>query len=228
MPYKRRYKRKSKRYPRSIKSLRKNRYNKYKSSIVRAVANTGPPDTQFIKFKYVTSFARNTMVSENRVFRMNSCHDPDIELLSEDQPMAWDQYKNLYSAYQVYASKITVRVNNLHINNIVDWVILPSNFNVAHTTLAAALEQPYVKWGTSTGSNAGGTSSNSCYMTIQKLESRPITSLAFQASITTDPVEVKFWNLQFFSSGGGNLDINVIVEIIYYTKMFERTQLTVS
>lgn len=102
MPYARRRKKAPRKYNRRRKTYRRR---------PRIPLGIHKRTNQIARLRYCDTIDLDPGVSgtlSTNVFRANSCHDPNQTGVGH-QPMAWDEYSELYNHYVVLGSKITVQ-----------------------------------------------------------------------------------------------------------------------
>ncbi len=227
MPYKRRYKKKTRR------PYKKRRYNRNKMSISYAPSNTGIQDTSFVKLVYNQDLILNLAASEQTVFTLNGIFAPWVSG-SGHQPLGFDEYSNFYESNQCYASKIHVKFINTNAlsgqtPNTVQCMVFPSNLNQPIQAINNTLEQPYVKWKSLSHVSSRGYTDIISYMTVKKMEARNVLDKDFQSTFASLPKEQKFWIIRCYNDRTStNLEVRMLVRIEYYVKFFDRVLLAQS
>lgn len=213
-----------KRYRKSKKKF--SRKNKLSSLRLRGVSLM--PDTLFLKLKYEQVTQGATAVTNTHRYALNGLFDPDLTG-GGHHPLGFDQWMNFYEAYEIHASKISVRILNQGLV-MANAAVYPANNATVLTNYSTASEQPY-SVRRSIGSSDGGhnivTLNN--YMNMEKFEGRNTDSVNYVGNVTSNPGITREWHLMISSSDvASNLNVAFNTKIVYYVKLFRRQNLAQS
>lgn len=197
-----------------------------RTSIVTGVSAV--PDRLFIKLRYAETFDRTPAGNnDDYVFRGNSIFDPNLTG-SGHQPLAHDQWANLYNSYRVRACGIKVQFINTG-GPAGIFAIIPSFDVTSFTSINDMAEAPRSKvsmW-SSTSSRYGVTLSH--YMTTAEVRGvdpqRVELDDLFAAAMNADPTQVWYWHV----CGQANntpFTYSMLVRLTYYVELFGRVALT--
>ena len=239
MPYRKRYRKRSRRRKYNKRRSYIKRYMRRRFSMPRTLISktaTGIPDRQMMKLKYTDFLTLDPAGTlENYLYRGNSLFDPDLTG-GGHQPLGRDQWVNFYSRYRVRASKIRVsflpRSNTTIDSNIMIHVIPTLDAGSVSQQPRDLVEQPYSRWrllGTANGTQNGVNLHN--YMSTKKIMGIPdINTDDYASLMTTNPLRQWYWNLgvQNLQSTVGIPGANVCVQITYYVELFDRVSLSES
>ena len=169
-----------------------------------------------------TSGVANTALT----WSMNDLFDPFLAN-STIQPIGFDQLTNIYNKYQVHASRITIKLVNLTTTGGV-WVsIFPSAINTNALSFTGATEQPYSKYciiGVATGQDVGLLKN---YCSCSKVVGRIIKyDQNFAGTATSNPGTQLYWQFNMSHLDGvSNINVQYLIEIMYYCEFWARVQI---
>lgn len=200
-----------------------------KQSIVKSLSAPLPLKLQ-TNLRYVDSFVLNPGIGVLAIhqFAANDIFDPDVTGVGH-QPLGRDELATFYNGYRVLASVITVSFMP-HSNNSATGTqmvgIMQNQDTSVPSSVTGFFEQPDVKFGIVTNSNATGIKTIRASWSEAKIdkESRTVTAMG------SSPAK-----LQRYSIGAGCADgtsdgsnITAVVSITYRVVFSERKDLTSS
>lgn len=194
-----------------------------------AGVNPGPvSDQQVTKMRYAQSDALNGNIVNSTVFRMNSIFDPYSSGVGH-QPYGHDQWNNFYGNYEVYACGIKVHFAN-NTTQPVQCTLLPSNNSSVSSGNTLSVEKPYSKTVVCGGGTSGDNKTSlSHFMTVAKALGTKGRQTDRSAAFGANPAEQSFWHILVANMDGTNLsDVDILVELTYYVRMYDRLPLAES
>lgn len=185
------------------------------------------PLKRFCVFRYVDNVLWTTVGGiDYNIYRGNSLYDPDYTGAGA-QPMSYDQCCALYDRFIVHGAEIKVVVQNM--DAVPVYAVLGRSYlPTAFTSAAQLSERPD---SISRYLGAGGSSTDTAVM---KMYTNTKTILGYknvmddyEASHQYNGNPTKQWFYHFWVENDdlGNLAVNIVVEIKYYTMMTDRTHL---
>ncbi len=182
---------------------------------------------KYITFKYsdVISQSLATVTATNQIFNMNSIFDPD-RTGTGHQPYGHDTLAEVYNRYRVWAFswKITFHAESQGF----DIVTIPTNGNLAsaisnQASFSAACEVPRSRvYSQGTGANAVVASG---FIKLNDLNgTSPQEYRAddrFQALFSASPGELLLLNVGTYNPSGTTVAVDFIVELEYYTEIYD-------
>lgn len=226
MPYqrKRRYAKK-KRYTKKRSYRKRRRYRRAPRMSYTIGRGIQQADTMFQKLRYSNAIVRTPGAStDSYKFAANSAYDPNVTG-GASQPSGFDQYALLYSHYQVMGSKIYIKFINDVTNTVqVMGVVYPSS-SVTTLSYIDAASQAYAKrflLGLATG---GRNQANiKAYMSVKKFIGRETASVNYAAAVGSNPSNLLYWQIRASDTAGAtNIIYTMLVDITYYIKFWNRT-----
>lgn len=216
---------------------RNNRYNRKKASALtlRRMPFTIVPDRAQTRLKYSIRLAPTEGVggAYTYQFRGNSVFDPDFTGIG-GQPAGFDQWKNFYDRYFVYASKINVKVIDVSGSAapvISEVAITPTtdSLNLVGVDPQLCMEQAYSRFGITTTHTGARPFNMSNYMTTSKMFGIPrITSAnsSFAATTSANPTSPWYWNynMQVVDQSTTMANVFVYITLTYYVEFHRRTE----
>lgn len=221
-----RNRRKHRYYRRKKRYYKRRRSGLSKVNWFRIKNGTLLPDMLFTKLKYNgRSSSTATSPFNTQIYSINSLFDPD-QTATGHQPLGFDEWASFYARYEVKASRIRVRIHNVHNANAMETVVYPSQASVPVTTLSTTIEQPYSRRVATAGTNSKMTGFMTNYIGVKKLMGRNIDSVNFTASTTANPAHQVYWVIYTSSlDGSTNVDMILEVDILYYCRFYQRNSL---
>lgn len=192
----------------------------------------GFPDTLRTSLSYTDTFSiKSTAFQTIYSFRGNSCYDPDFSSTGH-QPAYFDTYSEVYSRYKVYGSSINVAFAN-STNDLSLLAIIPNSVNLGvGSAPSAMLDLPRARWRTVGAANIMTSSLSHSASTneVLGLTSRQIEDDDYSAVTSSNPAQLWYWNLYATKVDTTNLnvDIVVVVRIVYDVKFFDKIFITPS
>lgn len=105
-------------------------------------------DRQIVRLKYVALVELNVAANMlgTYVFRLNSLYDPDLTSTGH-QPMGFDQWSSMYYNYRVFKTFINVKLAlNTQNPATVAFCITPFALTTSSVDITRLIEQPYCKY----------------------------------------------------------------------------------
>lgn len=211
---------------------RKKWKKKYKAMVNNSLVIRGPtitPDSVYVKMHYSQNINLNAAGGAyiEQIFRGNSIQDPDFSGVG-GQPLGHDQWAAFYNKYQVMGSKITIRaVTRPTPTSGGTLVVAPVDLSTGFTGILQAAEAPYAKSKVISPFNNVETRMQ-CYMgTKAKFGYRNTEELNILAALFgANPQEEFFWSVSAAPlDGTGTINIDLLCQIVYYVKLFDRKEL---
>lgn len=216
-----------------VYKTRKRAYRRkaYKARPMSTTINrvVGIPDQMFCKLRYSDTYTLGTLSSfQSVLIRANSLFDPDYAV-GGHQPMGFDQYAALYGKYRVYgvAYRITC-IADTPTEHV--YLFLRHSNDISFTpTLTNMFEQdgtqrkilgPVGYRGTVTFKGY-----HSCAKALGKSKKDYDMDNATEAAVTADPAQVSYLGLyaRLVNAAGGTLfDMRVLVQLVFYCKLYDR------
>lgn len=216
---------------------KKRKYTKKKMVIPRNPGRlhcTGVcPDVMSVQLHYSRNGSLTGASPQSRVFRGNSCFDPDFTGVGS-QPLGFDQWSQFYRRYRVIASKIVVSsvTKSTEGTRI---AVAPLNTNTVITLPTTLQESNYCKQSRTTGLSTGSsTSSVTNYISTAAIRGGPFDIVQYEADlsalISTNPTQQWYWHVMNYNVDGSitNIDTNINVDICYYVEFYDRETLSQS
>lgn len=168
----------------------------------------------------INSIATNT----NYVFRLNSIYDPDYSF-GGNQPLFYTQIATLYSYYKVLTAQVSLEIANNSSAADTQYAISPSVFvPISTITIPTFAQHPLATSGVVTriNSNAQLVKIKKKKISMASLFNQQITEDNFGAPMNTNPLNQAYLNMAFSNTitGMGNIDLNIIVKIRYFTHCY--------
>ena len=206
--------RKSRKRSKAAKSRRRRTYRGRRrlSSRYRITSKRMPtifPDQILTKLKTNFIFLDTTSTSTGSItynFLGNSLADPLGTLSANSQPTGLDQWGAFYNRYYVTASKLSVMLYPLAVNETMQISLVPTMNAIDNTGFTSGLYNPkensYVKWGEQyllAGKNGKTTVTN--FMTTHKIsggeysKTNPGASGAITVDNATNPLLLWYWSV---------------------------------
>nr|AGA18295.1 hypothetical protein [uncultured marine virus] len=199
------------------KALKKRKYTKRYGDM---------PDHLFVELNYADTVNLNSAVVGyvEHTFALNDLFDPDVTGVGH-QPLGRDEYRELFSRYQVSECKYEVWANqNQSTQSIVGCV--PTRRSTALTSRTEAMEHP----GSVVKMLGTRNIENGIYMTgkinIENFDRFYTNDLEYGAEFDASPAKRSF--LKIFVAdvaGGTTVNANFIVRLTFKAKVFERRNL---
>ncbi len=188
----------------------------------QSIGLTGIDPHMYVTLKYVENFSVivATTVAGAQLMRMNSGFDPNFTGVGH-QPYQWDQFAALYNRYRVLNTKWKVIWgNNTGTYNVCVFPLngLLSSAVAGPATFETACEQPRA-----VVRIVPGTGGFPCTITgkvsLNALNGCTITEYLgddrFEATVTTNPVEVMYLNACYYNPTLASITINFTIEMEY-------------
>lgn len=183
--------------------------------------NNGITDRMTTKLKYFENFRLDSAGSgllTTRVYRGNSCFDPDFSL-GGHAPYFYDQLSILYGQYTVTSSRIIVKAVAIGATTGAVIVIVPTRQTFAGATLISNIELPRSKYRLIEN---GGPSARIEHV-IASNQMIPRWNSNQLALVTANPDEQWFWHILGGSAvTGADSVIDVTVELEYTVSFSEK------
>lgn len=178
-----------------------------------------------VTMKYAQFRVMSGAVVVYQVFRGNSIFDPDLTGVGH-QPMAHDQWGNLYLRYRVLGSRIKLTA----INELADPTaiqIWPSNDSTIPTNFTDGLEQPRSVAGLLGGATGSDRKTLSASMTTTTIKgSRKLADdQGMEANFGANPAIQWFWTVGVNQLNGGGASVECMFEIEYDVDIYDRIEL---
>lgn len=223
--YRRSYRTKSKK--------RSRRRRKRRRPIVSLQRSRLVSDTMYVKLVYPTGLSISSGVgSAFRVFRGNSCFDPD-QTGTGSQPLGYDEWAGLFANYRVTASSIKamMHVDTPNTSTGVMALILPiKDLSKTGSSYADNIGNPQVRRKLVSGVDNGFRNVLSNYTTTRKefgLTTAQFGSPDYSAPVASNPQEEFYWLFQLGDLTGASSTVSqdVYFELTYYVEFFNRKDL---
>lgn len=227
MPYKRKYKKKT-------RPKRRRR----KSSILRAIANPNKPiaDSTIVKLRFsdFVTIDPGAATAATVVYRANSAFDPRYAT-GGNQPLGYDEWAAFYDHYTVLGSKINVKFIPSTITPVTGSAIVSistqDDFVTSGVIGTQLIERAASRWGIMTGADAKGyksltqTFSSKKFFGVSDVDDN-IAKLG--AATLTNPSEQAFFHVSAgaVDNSSNPSSITAIIQIDYILKFTERKALT--
>lgn len=210
---------------------RKKKRRRKKKGSPKSIILRGPsvvPDQIMLKMKYRDLVNLNSPqgVYTYRNYRGNSIFDPDQQSIGK-QPLGRDQWDPFYQRYQVMASKCVVRFAQSKVNGAnLNCCLTPTDGVGVLLDIVTQMEQPYSK-SKLLCYDATAPKVLSSYMTTKKKfgYSKGITQNDQLSALNgNNPAEQWYWVVGVAGTGG-QMSVDLNIEITYYVRLFDRKEL---
>ncbi len=200
----------------------------HKPTITTIRAPSAIGDSTFVKLKYVTGQNLTAAGNVDRVYRGNGAFDPD-QSGAGMQPYGWDEWAAFYTKYICYGSSIKV-MGKSTVNLLTVLGVVPK-LNTTSEGFTELVGEPYGKFTMINSNAAGNTTKIKHFMTTRKmfgLDKNQVGNADYTGTVATGtPASEFYWHVIVDDATGstGTTNVTVLVEITYYIKFFERTDL---
>ena len=234
MPRKRTYRRISRRRPAVGRKRRFSRKKRRNAPIVRVNRGVSvTPDAILVKMRYPQGILLSGGAGfAGNVFRGNSLFDPDLTGVG-NQPFGFDEWKNLYNRYQVYASscKVVARSNQSTASGLAMLAIVPQLESVLPLDGYDELGEARARKRMLAPLEAGNATYLKNYISVRKIfgnSPAQANDLTYSATPSLNPVSQFFWHIfvQQVTNVLATVDTQIYVEMTYYVKWYERVPLS--
>lgn len=215
--------------------VRKSKYTKGGSGLVRALKTLTVPDKLIVKLPYSTLVTFGDALGvQDYVFNLNSIYDPDRTGVGH-QPLGYDQWSAFYNRYRVIGAKVVVQAHNQATCGTTVSII--GNNNAALILGSdATQEQQHMKrmvLSAVSGGKSAGTMvkyfSNSRITGVSDMTYR--SSDQYQATFGNNPTEIivgHIYQENLLVPGGQASGMVARINITYYVELFDRNTLALS
>lgn len=191
------------------------------------------PDVMQVQLRYSRNGSLSGASPQSRVFRGNSCFDPDFTGVGS-QPLGFDQWSAFYRRYRVLGSRIIVTSATIS-SEPTRIAVAPLNTSGTITQPTTLQESNYIKQSKATGLDTGTSSTMvSNYISTAAIRGAPSDIVQYEtdlsALISTNPSQQWYWHVMNYNVNGSvsPIDTNINVDIIYYVEFFDRETLSQS
>lgn len=211
----------------------KKRKHKRKRNKTNSLVLRGPtivPDQMFTKLTYRGNYLLKEPngLPVSAVYRGNSIFDPEFGPIA-GQPLGRDQWANFYGQYQVMASKIVAKVLPTASQGQNFSIVVVPTTDPSFTGIQQLQEQPYAKSRLLSSKQENAKTISSYMKSGAIFGSKSIVQEEdTQAIQTANPSKEWYWLVASANqglSGTGQMEVDVMVEIEYYVRFFDRKQL---
>ena len=228
MPFKKRLGRRRFTRRRRVFRRRRSRFMRKRKSRISSLTLRRPtlfPDSLLTKMVFYESiiFADAGGGQVNETYMMNDIFEPKVG--ATVRPLGWDELSQIYNRFEVFTSKILVRAVNSTIVPC-EFIIVPSSDSTIEA-INVARTYPYARlWHIGSVEAKNGIKNMPHMMNIRKFEGRRSTDISYTGSITSSPVNRRFWQISSESqTGTSSYSLNLDVRIVYYVKWYIRLPL---
>lgn len=189
---------------------------------------TSFPDSLITKQKFHTSYVYTAQASANQVFALNNLNDLDVTSSGAQFANMTDQLRVMYNRWKVYAAKVHIKCINISETEAVGCTLTFQN-SATPVSFRENMENVYNKyWITGVEQGGHNITSRTMYMSLKKLAGEKLIGHAYDGSDLADPSIIFHGVFQADSLGGGNMTLEVEVDVTYYVRYYHRQLVPIS
>lgn len=222
MPYKRSYRKRTKKRTSTWRRRRPRFKKQYQSKYM-----TGAPASQYVKLRYSERYTFDTGVLQAQIMSGNSVYDPDYTSVTNHQPLGLDQYAALYNKYRVLGSSCKVKLisSSSAAGGMLSASLTASNHIDTDSSIHDAAERSNTKtrlFGSASGNSLAFLSK---YKSTRAMLGDTAKSDRSQSAITTNPADQWYWILQVGSvDEATTISGMALITVTYYVKFFDKAE----
>lgn len=229
MPYKRRYKPKSKR-PRYFR--RKRRYGRKNVSMMKMKSPiVGFPSVFHTKLRYSDTITLTLTSGANaaHTFAGNDTNDPDVTGTGH-QPTYYDQIGNVYGSVRINSCKIRVTFQNASDVNCLCLLKASNGVPTIPTAITDEIEDYMTKWRTLSHSDAKGSTTLSMYRTLKNVVGRNFDRDRYVLhSLGQSPTDLWYYTIMAQPvDEASTATVRAVVQLTYYCTFYNRLGVSIS
>lgn len=180
------------------------------------------PKSQRLKLKYCEtdqSFSTAALAISSYIYQ-TSLFDPYVAV-GGHQPMYFDQWAAIYSAYRVYGIGYRIQCTRLNDSaGSLTLLVRHSSSSTADSSSVTARERKNVKY---TAVAAGTTKTITGYMSLAKTLGVPKSSIVdniYGAPVTANPASMAYLLIEVMNDTGAALSCMLSIQLMYYCEMY--------
>lgn len=230
----------TKKYVKRKKAYRKKRMIKRsklnQSLIVANFPNGNPlPRRYRCKLRYSDTYTYSAFIAQDKVFRLNSVHDPDLTGAGH-QPRYYDQLTAIYSYYRVLGCRIRVRAlpNDATANQQNIWVATVASNSPTSLTGIAYYDVGELPFTRSEITNLyGARAIYSSYHNVNTIAGvsklTVMNSQSYRAAVGANPTESVYWHVVAGTFDATNtVNCRILIDLEYYVQFEDPLTPTIS